>query len=290
MAPTAGASRASPSRRSPPPACGSCSSEHPDERRARALLEPLHGWHRFLLDARDPHGLGEPVLIHPWESGRDNAVEWDAPLWRVMPEVAVGAPARHRLRGRRRAAEPRALPPLPHARAPGHRPRAGTSASSPGAARFRVLDAGFSAILARACLDLAEVAEQLGEARIAEESRPAGERVAAALRARAGSDGLIARGRRHRRARRCPSRAPGRRSPCSRPAWATSRSRPRAPPVLDGALASRYGVRSLDAAHPERSRAQLLARPGVGQHHLARRRSGSRSTASGAPRGRCASG
>src|ERR671919_779887 len=62
---------------------------HPDERRARPLLRALGSWHRFLLEQRDPLGLGEPTLIHPWESGRDNAVEWDRPLWRVKPEVAV---------------------------------------------------------------------------------------------------------------------------------------------------------------------------------------------------------
>ena len=47
---------------------------------------------------------------------------------------------------------------------------------------FRVLDPGFSAILARACHDLAAVAEALGESRAADESRRASERVAAALR------------------------------------------------------------------------------------------------------------
>ena len=38
-----------------------------------------------------PARLGEPVLIHPWESGRDNAVEWDAPAWRVAAEVVAAA-------------------------------------------------------------------------------------------------------------------------------------------------------------------------------------------------------
>jgi hypothetical protein len=44
---------------------------------------------------------------------------------------------------------------------------------------FRVHDPGFSAIFARACGDLAHVADALGEQRMAEESRGAGERVAA---------------------------------------------------------------------------------------------------------------
>lgn len=56
---------------------------------------------------------------------------------------------------------------------------------------FRVLDSAFSAILARACRDLAELADELGEPRIAVESAERSERVSAALRARARSDGLI---------------------------------------------------------------------------------------------------
>jgi hypothetical protein len=59
------------------------------------------------------------------------------------------------------------------------------------AGAFRVLDPGFSAILARGAADLAWLAGRLGEARIAEESRTASERVIAALRARTDSDGLI---------------------------------------------------------------------------------------------------
>ncbi len=177
-----------------PPLAATCLrllfDDHPDERRARALLPVFHGWHRFLLTERDPRGLGEPVLIHPWESGRDNAVEWDGPLWRVMPEVIA---VRRRDTDHVDAAE---RPSLEHYRRFLTLVRRGTAArwdqrelASHG--RFRVLDAGFSAILARACMDLAELAGALGEARIADESRAAGERVAAALRARAGADGLI---------------------------------------------------------------------------------------------------
>jgi glycogen debranching enzyme len=118
--------------------------------------------------------------------------------------------------------------------------------------RFRVLDAGFSAILARACVDLAHVAERLGEPRLADESRCAGERVAAALRARAGSDGLIS-------AVDAVDDSP---LPVTGAASALALLAPglherqiaagRAL-ALDGALASRYGVCSLDRAHPQHS-------------------------------------
>lgn len=239
-----------------PPLAASCMrlvfERHPDERRARALLAPFHAWHRFLLDSRDPDGRGEPVLVHPWESGRDNAVEWDGPLWRVMPEVVV---VRRRDTDSVDAAE---RPSLEHYRRFLTLVRRGTAArwnqrelATHGA--FRVLDAGFSGILARACTDLAELAEQVGEPRIAEESRTAGERVAAALRARADADGLMR-----------PADAVD-----DSPLTVTSAgsalallspglgdkhiATARAAVLQDGPLASRYGVRSLDRRHPERS-------------------------------------
>jgi hypothetical protein len=238
-----------------PPLAATCMrlvfERHPDARRARGLLGPFHAWHRFLLDERDPHGQGEPVLIHPWESGRDNAVEWDGPLWRVLPEVVV---VRRRDTDHVDAAE---RPSLEHYRRFLTLVRQGTAArwnqrELALSGRFRVLDAGFSAILARACVDLAHVAEQLGEERIAGESRAAGERVAAALRARADADGLI----------RPVDATDG--SPLSvtsagsalallSPALGDKEIAATRATVLHGSLASRYGVRSLDGAHPERS-------------------------------------
>ena len=238
-----------------PPLAASCLrllfDAHPDERRARPLVRAFHAWHRFLLDQRDQRGLGEPVLIHPWESGRDNAVEWDAPLWRVMPEVTV---VRRRDTDYVDAAE---RPSLEHYRRFLTLVRRGTAArwnqrelASRGA--FRVLDAGFSAILARACLDLAELADVLGEERMAEESRIAGERVAEALRARAGADGLI-------RPVDAVAEAPlevtsaGSALALLAPGLTDKHVAAARAVVLYGALSSRYGVRSLDAAHPERS-------------------------------------
>jgi hypothetical protein len=238
-----------------PPLAATCMrllfERHPDERRARALIEPFHRWHRFLLDARDPSGLGEPVLIHPWESGRDNAVEWDAPLWRVVPEVMV---VRRRDTDWVDAAE---RPSHEHYRRFLTLVRQGTAAAwdQRELARhggFRVLDAGFSAILARACVDLAHVAEQVGEPRVAEESRSAGERVAAALRARAGPDGTIG-GLDAVDGAPLPVTSAGSALALLAPGLDDKQVAVARAMVLDGALASRYGVRSLDREHPERS-------------------------------------
>jgi hypothetical protein len=239
-----------------PPLAATCLrllyEEHPDEARARALLRPLHGWHRFLLTARDPEELGEPVLIHPWESGRDNALEWDEPLARVTPAVE--------------------LPERPDTNSvhPAERPsdeqyrrfltlvRDGVAAgwSQERLARrgsFRVLDPGFSAILSRACLDLAWLAEELGERRIAEESAAAAANVARALIARADVDGLV---RPVDLARGVPIGVTGAASALAllAPTLPVSRLRAARELVLAGPLASPFGIRSLAARHPESSR------------------------------------
>jgi hypothetical protein len=238
-----------------PPVAATCLrllfDQHPDERRARELIGPLHGWHRFLVGERDPDGIGEPVLIHPWESGRDNAVEWDAPLWRVMPEVTV---LHRRDTDSVDAAE---RPSDEHYRRFLTLVRQGTRTgwaqqrlARSGA--FRVLDPGFSGILARACHDLAAVAETLGEGRVADESLRASERVGEALRARADSDGLI----------RPLDMTDGSTLPVTSAGSALALLAPRLhdkevaaarTAVLHGPLASRWGVRSLEAGHRERS-------------------------------------
>ena len=238
-----------------PPLAATCArllfERRPDEQRARALLGPLAGWHRFLLGPRDPFGLGEPTLVHPWESGRDNAVEWDAPLFRVMPEVTV---VHRRDTDSVDAAE---RPTDEHYRRFLTLVRRGTALGWPQArlartGAFRVLDPGFSAVLARACGDLAWLADRLGEEAVAEESRVASERVAGALRARTDADGLI--------------RAVDLTDETTLDVTSAGSALGALTPGLDtrsvhairdlvtvGALSSRYGVRSLDRRHPERS-------------------------------------
>ena len=238
-----------------PPVAATCMrmlfESHPDERRARALLAPLLGWHRFLLEERDPRGTGEPVLIHPWESGRDNAVEWDAPLWRVLPEVTVvHRRDTHSVDAAERPSDEHYRRFLTLVRR-GSRVEWAQSLLARGGA-FRVLDPGFSAILARACADLGWLAEELGEGSIAEESRAASARVADALRARADADGLI---RAVDMTDETPLAVTGAGSALAllAPGLGSEHAEAVRDLVTTGVLASPYGVRSLDREHPERS-------------------------------------
>jgi len=52
--------------------------------RARGALEEfyprLRALHDYFFDQRDPTGEGLVVVLHPWESGLDNASIWDQPL------------------------------------------------------------------------------------------------------------------------------------------------------------------------------------------------------------------
>jgi hypothetical protein len=236
-----------------PPVAATCMrllfEHHPDERRARALLQPLMRWHRFLLEERDPHHQSEPTVIHPWETGRDNALEWDVPLWRVIPEVTV---LHRRDTESVKAAE---RPTDEHYRRYLTLVRRGTAGAWPqerlarnGA--FKVLDPGFSAILARAAADLAWLAEELGNERLAEESAHASQHVASALRARADSDGLIR-----------PVDLTGETSlhvtsagsalALLTPDLESSQVAAARDLIMHGVLSSDFGVRSLDREHAE---------------------------------------
>lgn len=51
----------------------------------RQIYPALLAWHRWLYAARDPHGTGLVAIIHPWESGTDNATRWTEPMRRIKP-------------------------------------------------------------------------------------------------------------------------------------------------------------------------------------------------------------
>ena len=139
--------------------------------KARALLPRIHAWHKWFFANRDPHGTGLVAIIHPWESGRDNSVDWDEAFERI-PTKGVN-PFKRR--------------DTNHAN-PDHRPTdeqykryiwlvqrfrslGWDNTKLHDASPFQIVDPGFNAILIRACVDLAQLADKLGEKEIAAQSR-----------------------------------------------------------------------------------------------------------------------
>ena len=139
--------------------------------KARALLPRIHAWHKWFFANRDPHGTGLVAIIHPWESGRDNSVDWDEAFQRI-PTKGV-SPFKRR--------------DTNHAN-PDHRPTDEQykryiwlvqrfrsldwdNTKLHDASPFQIVDPGFNAILIRACVDLARLADKLGEKEVAAQSR-----------------------------------------------------------------------------------------------------------------------
>ena len=94
--------------------------------RARALLPKIDAWHRWFYDSRDPRREGLVAIIHPWESGRDNSIDWDEAFERVPdPRRRALCAPRHPARRPRASADQGAVRPLPLAGAAFPRPRLG---------------------------------------------------------------------------------------------------------------------------------------------------------------------
>ena len=151
------------------------------EAKARALLPRIHAWHQWFYRCRDPQGTGLVAIIHPWESGRDNSVDWDVAFERVPTDGVLPFKRRD----------------TSHAN-PAHRPtddqykryiwlvqtfrslgwdNTKLHDSSP----FQIVDPGFNGILIRSCGDLARMARALGETEIAAQSQALADRAIAAM-------------------------------------------------------------------------------------------------------------
>jgi len=150
-------------------------------RRAGELLQKIDRWHEWFYTNRDPGHDHLVALIHPWESGRDNSMDWDDAFERVPTEGLAPYTRRD----------------TQHAD-PTHRPTKAqydryvwlvehfrshqwNNAVLHDASPFQIVDPGFNAILIRSCADLAELADEFGETDIANQNRQRAENGLAAL-------------------------------------------------------------------------------------------------------------
>jgi glycogen debranching enzyme len=144
-----------------------------DQHRYRCNLARLFprmlAWHRWFAQIRDPSGEGLAVIVHPWESGRDNSPEWDVPA-RKIDISAVGSYERRDTNHLDASMRPTqldydryyALVQFGRSLGWNHR-RIGQE--NP----FRVVDVGMTMILLRANRDLLELALVLGDTQAADE-------------------------------------------------------------------------------------------------------------------------
>ena len=149
--------------------------------RTRALLPKIHAWHEWFYRCRDPQGTGLVAILHPWESGRDNSVDWDDAFTRVPTEGVMPFKRRdtsHANPAHRPTDEQykRYIWLVQHFRALGW-----DNAKLHDASPFQIVDPGFNAILLRSCADLAVLADTLGETAIAARSRELAARGVAAM-------------------------------------------------------------------------------------------------------------
>ncbi len=139
--------------------------------RLEALFNKLMAWHRWFRDFRDPEGRGVVVAMHPWETGRDNSPEWDAP-GEPIDVSRVGEYTRRdtsHIDSKMRPTKleyDRYVALVQYGRAQGW-DHGRIAAGNP----FRVADVGMSMILLRANRDLLALAEVLGRDREAGELR-----------------------------------------------------------------------------------------------------------------------
>jgi len=139
--------------------------------RARDLLPRIDQWHQWFYASRDPAKTNLVALIHPWESGRDNSIDWDDAFSRV-PTDGVAPYTRRDTQHADAAHRPtkdqydRYIWLVEHFRSLDW-----DNSKLHDASPFQIVDPGFNAILIRSCADLAELAEILGEAEIAQRNK-----------------------------------------------------------------------------------------------------------------------
>jgi glycogen debranching enzyme len=141
------------------------------KKNAIKLIHKIHKWHQWFYQNRDPLKTCLVAIIHPWESGRDNSIDWDKAFEKVPTDGVIPFERRD----------------TKHAN-PNHRPTEEQykryiwllqlfkslnydNSKLHEASPFKVVDPGFNAILIRSCFDLSNLAKTLGETEIAKSSK-----------------------------------------------------------------------------------------------------------------------
>lgn len=137
--------------------------------RLKSLFPKLLAWHRWFYTCRDPLNKGLVLCVHPWETGRDNSPEWDAPA-SAVDTSNVGHYERKDLNHADSSMRPlktdydRYVALVQYGRSTGWDHKL-IGQESP----FRVYDVGMSMMFLRANRDLKEIASLIGDEEAAAE-------------------------------------------------------------------------------------------------------------------------
>ena len=127
--------------------------------RVAALLPKMEAWHQWFFDTRCEHGA--VAITHPWESGRDNAPDWDSAAAHIDVSQ-VGEYTRRDTTHVNADMRPKKLDYDRYlALVYGSRSLGWDDAKIREHGEFRVLDPGMTFILIRATRDLIWLAQQL---------------------------------------------------------------------------------------------------------------------------------
>ena len=134
-----------------------------DQPRLATMVQRLADWHAWFSVARQCPDTGAIVIVHPWESGRDNLSDWDKADMAVIPDTGLGEYKRdleHADASQRPTKEEydRYLTLVRFGR-DCHWDQAHLGRNSP----FRMLDPGMTAMLLRAERDLIWLQTRVGQ-------------------------------------------------------------------------------------------------------------------------------
>lgn len=147
----------------------SASADDEVKERLAALFPKVLAWHRWFHKYRVPAEFDAVVITHPWESGRDNSPEWDAPASNI--DVSGVEPyTRRDLQHADAHMRPTKLDYDRYIALVEFGRKAGwNQAIIANEGPFRVADVGVTMILLRATRDLIEFAVKLGREDVIDE-------------------------------------------------------------------------------------------------------------------------
>ena len=136
--------------------------------RCARLLDAAVRWHDWFYRCRDPQSTGLVALLHPWESGRDNATDWDSAL-AAVPADHVGPYTRKDITHVDPSERPTQFEYDRYvALVQAFRGLGWDNARLHEGSPFQVVDPGFNAILIHSEQALARVARTLGQPELAD--------------------------------------------------------------------------------------------------------------------------